>query len=573
MCVVRQEGGDVLINRQLYTMKFMSSRLKKFDYNINIDYNQALENGEIVALSDSQMLRTIRKVVFEKTKDDSRLLNRELLEEFYSELNRIRKRKNSDDNKKIIKKYKDKIIKMCYIPEYITIVIEHPKHYDDMYYKGLIINGVNYYRISVSAGQGRASTVTFCSGDILEAVNTLLDNGRNKEVKFSPSKFNAYKGTYCSASKEVTTPRFCVVPDYESNDTFDVNWVTETDFNKDDTIEIKNITKSFNRWDGMGLISPRMAEIWSKDLDLDYTPSQFCIRQSFVKGLLNVFPFHEFCEKKNNGNYIVKSIYKNKNGEDIFIDLNEYDVILTESQFKLWNSYSSLEEYTENCKNNDLKWGVSLYTDKEIKNTLKMNYQFLQVNNIAESDIPKLCEEFVDWIKGVNITDENNIYYTLLFLLGKDVTKSMIENYLKNSNNYWVKSLIVNHDLINDKYIKYKIYNLIKTKIDSGCLGSIVVRGNYQPLVSDPYGMMEYLCGLPVNGLISKNRYYSYYWNNKNVKNIIGMRAPLTYRSEILPMELEDTKEQQYWYRYNQGGIIVNIHGHETDNWAGSDFN
>lgn len=27
-----------------------------------------------------------------------------------------------------------------------------------------------------------------------------------------------------------------------------------------------------------------------------------------------------------------------------------------------------------------------------------------------------------------------------------------------------------------------------------------------------------------------------------------------------------------YWYRHNYTGIIVNIHGSETMNWAGSDF-
>ena len=56
-----------MVNRQLFTMKFNSSRLKKFGYDIEIDYNKALENGEIIALSDSQMLRTIREVVVSKT--------------------------------------------------------------------------------------------------------------------------------------------------------------------------------------------------------------------------------------------------------------------------------------------------------------------------------------------------------------------------------------------------------------------------------------------------------------------------------------------------------------------------
>lgn len=562
-----------MINRQLYTMKFNSSRLKKFNYDIQIDYKQALDNGEIIALADNQLLRTIRDIVVKKSKNkkdmQKRILDRNLLEEFYNELNYLRKYKNNDSNIKKIKNIKQKIIDMCFIPEYVTIIMEHEKHYEYLYENGLKINGVKYFRLSTSAGQGRVSTVTFCSSEVLEVVNEILDNGRDKNKKFSPSKFNAYKGLYGSATKIVTTPRFCVVPDYYSDVTFKVNWVTETDGEQDDIIEEKTVTKSFNRWDGQGLISPEMAKIWADDLGLNYTPAEFCVRQSFLKGMVCVFPFHEFCEKKNKGNYIVKSIYKDKNGDNIEVDLRDCDLIITESQFKLWDSYSSLEEYEENCAKNNLKWGVSLYTDKEIKDTLFYNYQFLQVLDIKKEDIPQLCENFINWIEGIN---SDNIWHTLLFLMGVKVDNSSIKKYLENSKNYWVKSLILNHDLINDKYIKKKIYNLIKTKIENGCIGRITLPGNNQTLVSDPYGMMEYLCGHEVRGLLGEKEYYSHYWSEKNTSQIIGTRPPLTFRSEVTKLNLTNTDEQKYWYRYLYGGIIVNIHGYETDNWAGSDF-
>lgn len=561
-------------NRQLYTMKFKSSRLKKFNYDITIDYETALDNGEIVALSDNQLLRTIRDVIIKKSKDKEkikeRILDRDLLEEFYTELKKIRNKKNTEENRKKVIEIKNKIIKMTYIPEYITIVMEHDKHYDYLYKHGLKINGITYRRLSTSAGQGRVSTVVFCSMEVLEAVNEILDNGRDKTKKFSPSKFNAYKGTYGSATRVVTTPRFCVVPDYESTDTFTVNWVTETEGEQDDIIEPRTITRMYNRWDGQGLISPEMAKKWSDDLGLDYIPSQFCIRQSFIKGMLNVFPFHEFCEKENDGNYKVKSIYKDKDGKDIYVDLRDIDVIITESQFKLWDSYNSLEEYKENCEKNNLKWGVSLYTDKEIKDVLKMNYQFLQVLDIKKEDIPKLCDKFVSWIKGINI---ENIWYTLLFLVGTQITEESLIKYFKDNKNYWIKALIINHNLINDKYIKQKIYNMMSVKINNACMGSIILDGNNQTLVSDPYAMMEYLCGKKeIKGLLGKGQYYSNYWNNKGVTEIVGMRPPLTYRSEAVKMKLSNTEEQRYWYRYSYGGIIVNIHGHETDNWAGSDW-
>ena len=446
-----------MINRQLYTMKFQSSRLKKYKYDIQVDYYKALENGEIIALSDNQLLRTIRDVVANKNPNNKdRLLDRDLLENFYKELKDIRKKENNDQNKLQISIIKDSIVKMCFVPEYITIVMNHEKHYDYLFKNGLKINGVKYFRLSTSAGQGRVSTVTFCSSEVLEAVNEILDNGRDKEKMFSPSKFNAYKGLYGSATKTVTTPRFCVVPDYESELTFKVNYVTETEGEIDDIITEKIITKKFNRFDGQGLISPTVAQVWANDLDLDYVPAEFCIRQSFLKGMLCVFDFVDFCEKENDKNYFVKSIYKDNDGNDIWVDLREIDVIITESQFKLWDSYPNLETYIENCEKNNLKWGVSLYTDKELDNTIMYNYQFLQALDVDKSDIPVLCEDFVKWVQGVNSDD---IWHTLLFLIGNKVTKTSIENYLKYGTNHWVKSLVVNHDLIKDKHIKKKIYD------------------------------------------------------------------------------------------------------------------
>lgn len=553
-----------MINRQLYTLKFNSSRLKRYKYNIHITYEQAKRNDEIAPLAESQMLRTIKKVIIENG-ETHRILDRIKLEELHFELKKFKKKNDKANENITFNKIKD----MVYIPEYITIVMEHETHYDYLFENGVIINNIKYKRLSTSAGQARVSTVVFCSEIIIDRVNELLDNGRDKNVKFSPSKFSAYKGLYSSATKVVTTPRFCVVADYESETEFNCNWVTETDYNSDDNIETKKIKRKFNRWDGMGLISPEFAEVWRVDLDLDYLPPSFGIRQSYVKGMVAVLDFVMFCKEKNNGNYMIKSLYKNEDGSDIMVDLREIDLILTESQFKLSSCYNSLEEYKENCIKNDLQWGVGLYPNKKLKNTLKLNYQFLQANNIKKEDIPKLCQDFVNWITNVNYEDA---YSALLFLLGVDMDIEDVEEYLKTQGNWWIKALMVNHNFLKSKYIKQKIYKLVKVRMEKGYIGSFFVDGNNQTLISDPYGLCQYICGLEVTGLIEKDRYYINYWNDKNINKIVGMRPPLTSRAEVLPMELSNTEEQRKWFKYIYSGVIVNIHGAETDYWAGSDW-
>ena len=47
--------------QQFYIMKFESGRLEKEKYNIKINVRQAKKNGELVALGDNQVLRSIRK--------------------------------------------------------------------------------------------------------------------------------------------------------------------------------------------------------------------------------------------------------------------------------------------------------------------------------------------------------------------------------------------------------------------------------------------------------------------------------------------------------------------------------
>jgi hypothetical protein len=551
-----------LTNKQFFTFKFKSSRLKEFNYDISLTFEEAKEYGEVIALFDNQILRSIRDI-------HNRHVDYEYLESLHAEKGYLKHKQHSIENANLIKNIQTQINEMLFIPEYITIVMDHPSHYKYLYKNKLTLNGKQFRRFSSSAGQARVSTVTFCESETADRLDVILDNGRNLDKELVPSKFNAYKGVYGSATSEVSTPRFCLVPDYSSDTQVKVNFVTETDYESDDIIEIKELTESFNRFDGQGLISYEMASKWAAELGLDYVPAQWCVRNSFLKGMLNTFPIHEFCEKVNNGNYRIKTSYKDEQGNYKIVDLRNVDVLISESQFKLWDSFDSIEVYQENCEKNNLKWGVSLHSPKKDKDILKMNYQFLQTLNLDKSDIEKVCEKFVDWITGVT---SKNIYYTMLFLLGTEITEGKIIKYLDKGENNWIKSLIVNPELINDKFIKKKVYDLIKRKIKNGCLGQILIDGNFQTLVSDPYAMMQHVCGLEVTGLLKEKEYYSNYWNQKGIKVVDSMRAPLTYRSEHLLLNLQHNETLDYWYRYNYTGIIVNAHGHETMNWAGSDW-
>lgn len=542
-------------NRLFYTVKLTSALLKEYKYNLDISFEDCLRSGLIVSLADSQMLKSTRDITGQK-------IDRVQLEEWYSERDKIKKRKNTKENRARLKELQQNIYDMMYIPEYVTVVMESIKDYERMYKRGFIFNGKTYKRFSCSASQARVSTIVFVDEKIKPELKRRLDNGRDLQHPLAPSKYNAYFGLYSSATKQVTKPRFCIIPDYEETQKVDVEFVIEQPIDFDDIIEPRTIDMEFNRFDGSGLISPQMAVQWGKDLGEDYTPCQFCIRCAFTKGMVNEFDFLQWCEEVNGGNYEITDVYGNKR------DLREIDVILTAGMAKLWDSWESQESFEENCKNNGIFWGVTKYAPKEDKRVLTTNYQFLQTLNLNDDMIADLCKDTVDYIKGVSY---DNIYYSMLFMMGENGTQESVERFMESSDNYWLKSLILNNTLINDKYSKEKIRDMIVRKIELACLGKLITQGNFQCIVPDSYAFMQAMFKLPVTGLLKAGEMYSQFWNNRGVNKVDTMRSPLTHFSEHYVVDLKKNEDTEKWFRYSYSGFIVNAHDEHTLRWAGSD--
>lgn len=366
-----------MINRPLYVRKYHSNRLKEFDYNIENTFDESKQFNEIIGLTDSQILRTIRDV-------SNRTLNQDKVEiliktrDFYRDQITYQQQKKNKYAKTMAEKLKrikihnslierltekyitiskymneanriqDKINRTLFEESYITVVMDTVKQYETLYQNGFTVNGNRYKRLSCSAGQARVSTVVFCKEEILAEVIRRLNNGRDMNKKISPSKFNAYFGLSGSSTQLVSDPKYIVVKDYVNTTSFMANYVIENGWKVDDTIiqkEMKDVP--MNRNDGMGLITYRQAKKWADELGLDYVPAQFCIRQNFMKGMVCVFPIHEFAQENGmldeKGRCMVDTIYTDKNGNPIRRNLFDYEVIISESQFRC--IYASLSYF------------------------------------------------------------------------------------------------------------------------------------------------------------------------------------------------------------------------------------
>ena len=104
-------------SRQFYCYKFTTDRLEESRYEINdMCFNKARENDEIIAISDNQILRTIRDI---KGIDFDPVM----VEQLIKERNGVKKLPNSQENCKRLKELQDRIDHLLFYPEYVAISI------------------------------------------------------------------------------------------------------------------------------------------------------------------------------------------------------------------------------------------------------------------------------------------------------------------------------------------------------------------------------------------------------------------------------------------------------------------
>ena len=482
-----------------------------------------------------------------------------MLIDLFTEKRRIKTRASSQENIARLNDIENIINDILFVPEIVSLLVKDKKDYTKIIQNGFYINGIKFVRLLCGSGHSRRNTVIFCADYIEKDLKEILDNGRNKDCPISENKFNAYFALSFSGTQIVNDCYFTVVPDYEITRTETVDFVVQDQ--GEEFIEQRDMELTFNCFDGMGLVSVRKAKEWSEELGLDYIPSTFILRNSFMKGMVCTFDFQEYIEDQ--GIHLTHDIYGNS------VNLRDMDLILTKSMFKGSSFYSSLQEYKDSCKKNDMKWGISRFSPKKDSDYVFSNYQFVQNLNLNDEKIEKLCKKTLDYFYK---TMGGGIDYALLYLLGDSARQGVKHDLLKRIGDPTTKSLILNNQLIRDPYIKNHIINSLNKKIKESYIGNLILDGNYSTMISDPVALMQHVLGLPVVGLLNRNEHYSQYWVKRNVEKVVAMRAPLTWRSEVNILNMKSNKDTNYWYRYITSGVIYNIHGVDTMLAADSDF-
>lgn len=549
--------------RLQYVYKIPTSYIEEQNFEVNITIDEARKKEMLVAIGHNQTFRQIERIL-NQTNDYKKL------DELYSKRDKLKHKKTTQNNITKITKIQQQIDKINFQENILTIKIEKAKTYEKLCNQGFIVNGIKFVRLMTGGGAARRSTAVFCNELLYDKLKEIFMNGLViNEINIA--KFSAYEILYFSAMHEVSTPRVCVIPDKEEKIAGEkVDFVIDKkgiDFDNKPydyrEIEERDFIFEANLFDGQGLIKPSKAKEWSEELELEYESCHFIIRFPFGKGMLVEFDIDKFAKEVAHTDTIIDYWGKLHKVEDI-------DVILTTSQFKMYKRYKSWEEYMEYFNKYKHSFGVTRVSPKQDKEYSTMNYQYIQTLNLDDNKLYELAKPTIDWIDKICSGDR---LYSLLFLMGVMTKNNVkVDKMLDKCDNNFIKALLLNPKVFEDEYVQRKIYQLIEKKIDEAKIGRVWVQGNYSMMISCPYELCNHAFKLDDKHILKKGECYNKFWADKGIKKVDAMRSPLVDSSEHNLINIVTNEETEEWYKYIYTGTIYNTRGLDTIRHSDSDW-
>lgn len=533
-------------------LKIHSSRLRENKWSLELPLSEAIRNKETVTIGSSQILRFIEELNGSEDIDSK-------IQAVRKKIRALRKEPDSIQNRHRIRKLYEELNSTEFVPDYMCLVIDKVSDYKRAV-KGFSINGIRYRRLLGTNGGVKNSTIVFVGENVAKELLRRIDNGRDLSKELIPAKFEAYRALACSGSIPVSFPRgIAIVKDCVTQFKSDVVNLSNSEvdgeepvvsFEEDAAIEL---TES----DGYGIMLPSLAERWAKELGLDYIPSGVNTRFSWEKGMAVTFDYLAFGNKIA-GTYTVIDAW----GDEV--DLAQTELILTTSMVKLWDSYKSCDDYIDNCLKNGYSFGVTKICPKVLDKERNLNYQFIQSYKLTDEQIEELISPTIKEIHDILDFDWRK---TVLFLKGLNLVDRDFEDLEPD----FAKAILIDPNVLRDPFVKKKIYELIKKRINDAKIGVIKVHGNYSVICGDPYALCQSIYGLNVTGLLKPGEIYSKFWVDEGVDKVVCFRAPMSTHENIVKMDIANNKEKSYWYKYITTCTVLNAWDTATAALNGAD--
>lgn len=525
------------LTSQRYVYKIRTSRLRRKKWNLQLSISDARENQELIALSESQIMRWIDEL--------NGITNPELhISDIRLQIKKLKKEENLSISRPKIKKLYTELDSYQFKKDYVCVVVDKVKDFEYIYKNGFTINGIKYRWLLGTTGGVKNNTLVFVNEKLLPDLRTRIDNGRNTNMKFAPAKLEAYIALVCSSSTPVSMPNgIVVVHDCITHFKSDVIELDDTGLDQPSMKYIKDKDVELIDSDGYGLAMPQLMQRWGEEIHEDFLLPGCVIRNSFCKGAVFPVDFQKFAA--NHGFTEITDVWGNT------YNVNDVELILTESMLKLWESYSSIENYLENCEKNHYTFAITKSSEESLENVRTMNYQFLQSYDFTDEEIDELIAPTVNEVKDILADDYRK---TVLYAKGVGLNANSVQ-HLDNS---FATALMIEPDMVNDPFIKSQIRSMIRKRIDDAKVGVLKVPANYSLVSGDPYSLCQSMFGMEVTGLLKAGQVYSKYWIDKGVKEIVSFRAPMTSHNNIRKLKVTHNETMDEFYQYMTTPTIFN---------------
>lgn len=525
------------LTSQRYVYKIRTSRLRRKKWNLQLSISDARENQELIALSESQIMRWIDEL--------NGITNPELhISDIRSQIKKLKKEENLSISRPKIKKLYAELDSYQFKKDYVCVVIDKVKDFEYIYKNGFTINGIKYKWLLGTTGGVKNNTLVFVNEKLLPDLRIRIDNGRNMDMKFAPAKLEAYIALVCSSSTPVSMPHgIVVVHDCITHFKSDVIELDDTGLDQPSMKYIKDKDVELVDSDGYGLAMPQLMRRWGEEVHEDFLLPGCVIRNSFCKGAVFPVDFQKFAA--NHGFTEITDVWGNT------YNINEVELIITESMLKLWESYSSIENYLENCEKNHYTFAITKSSEESLENVRTMNYQFLQSYDFTDEEIDELIAPTVNEVKDILADDYRK---TVLYAKGVGLNANSVQ-HLDNS---FATALMIEPRMANDPFIRSQIRSMIRKRIDDAKVGVLKVPANYSLVSGDPYSLCQSMFGMEVTGLLKAGQVYSKYWIDKGVEEIVSFRAPMTSHNNIRKLKVVHNETMDEFYQYMTTPTIFN---------------
>lgn len=542
---------------QQYIYKIDSNLLEKKKWDLTLSVEDARKiDGLIVALADSQILSWINELNGTQDYDEkAKVIKREI--------KWLKKQPTSKKNKIRISELYKSLYKLQFKEDYICVVMNKKSHYKRAN-KGFKINGIEYKRLFCTTGGVKMSTVVYVSERVVDELKKRINNGRNEQKPIVPAKYGAYESLCASGSLEVSWPRdenapipggVIVVKDCYTCFKADVINVDDSNYPEEPMVELMRDQDIENDCsDGCSIITPELSRRWNGELNGDYdrTCSGFNLRNAFLKGMTFTFDILKFAEDVVGASEECPEKYLIIDAWGQPRDIRDALLIVTESQLKLWDSYSSWEDYYYNCIKHKYTFRIAKTAPyfEELDEVRQLNYQFIQSLDLSDDDVQELIHPTVQEVKDIMGLD---IRKTIAYLCGKGLDDETVEYA-----DVFAKALMIEPSMIDDPFIRNKIRKMIARRIKDAKIGVLDAQSNFQIISGDLYALAENIFGLEPVGLLKAGEIYSKFWANKGVNEVLCARAPMSNEHSLLTQNISYADDVQKWFEYMDAIAVVN---------------